>query len=143
MVKILNVSKETAADLRIKLDVAEKTEEQLNAAREVFRPVATRGSILYFLVTDMALVNCMYQTSLAQFLELFDLSLKRSESHIVPSKRIAIVNDYLTFEVFRYQTRGLYVVDKFMFVLLLALKIDLERKAIGYDDFQCLIKGKN
>lgn len=125
----------------MKLEVAEKTEEKLNSAREVFRPVATRGSILYFLVTDMSLVNCMYQTSLAQFLELFDLSLKQSERHIVPTKRITLINDYLTFEVFRYQTRGLYVVDKFMFVLLLALKIDLERKAINYDEFQCLVKG--
>lgn len=74
---MLNVSKDTAAGLRVKLEVGQKTEEKLNLAREAFRPVATRGSILYFLVTDMALVNCMYQTSLAQFLERFDLSLER------------------------------------------------------------------
>lgn len=60
---------------------------------------------------------------------------------MVPVKRIQLINDYLTFELFRYQTRGLYVVNKFMFALLLALKVDLQRGAVTYDEFQCLVKG--
>lgn len=74
---MLNITKQTAAEVNEKLMIAKDTEVKVNTAREEFRPVATRGSILYFLICDMAQVNVMYQTSLVQFLERFDSSMKK------------------------------------------------------------------
>ncbi len=87
------------------------------------------------------MVNVMYQTSLVQFLEIFDLSMSQSAKSPVTQKRINNIIEYLTFEAFRYSTRGLYEEHKFLFTLLLTLKIDLQKGHVKHQEFQTLIKG--
>ena len=50
-----------------RLKEAEMTEEKITLAREKYRPVATRGSVMYFVVASMAEVDSMYQYSLKYF----------------------------------------------------------------------------
>ena len=103
--------------------------------------VATRGSVLYFLVVEMSMVNTMYQTSLKQFLGVFDISMARSVKSPINSKRINNIIEYLTFECFKYTARGLYEVDKFLFTILMTLKIQLQMGQIRSEEFACFIKG--
>lgn len=45
----------------------EATEDKISVAREKYRSVATRGSVLYFVVAQLAEIDPMYQYSLKYF----------------------------------------------------------------------------
>lgn len=78
----------------------------------------------------------MYPISTMCFLSI------RSEKSPVPAKRIGNIIEYLTFEVFRYTCRGLYESHKFLFTLLMTLKIDMQTGKVKPEEFQTFIKGK-
>lgn len=72
---------------------------------------------------------------------LTTVCVSRSDKSPVTSKRIHNIIDYLTFSVFCYSCRGLYEQHKFLFTLLLPLKIGLLEGTIKHDDFHIFIKG--
>lgn len=137
----LNKTKDTALDVSEKLKVASSTQASINLMRENYRPIATRGSVLYFLIVEMGMVNPMYQNSLQQFLERFDLSLKNADESLLIDRRINNIIKYLTYAIFKYKCRGLYEKHKSLFTILMALKIDLEKGQITRNQFEYFIKG--
>jgi len=66
----------------------------------------------------------------------------RSEKSPFASKRLNNVIEFLTFEVFRYTGRGLYENHKFLLVLFLTLKKDLQTGYVKHQEFQVFIKGR-
>ena len=141
LLDVLQDTKTTANEVFKKLQIAAETSKKINAAREEYRAVATRGSILYFLIVELSKVNVMYQTALKQFLVLFDISITKSKPTHVLEKRLAIILDYLTKLVWKYTIRGLYEKHKFLFTLLVALKIDMNSGHVSFTDFNLLLKG--
>ena len=57
----------TSAVITKRLVEAEQTEEKISLAREKYRVVATRGSVMYFVVASLAEIDPMYQYSLKYF----------------------------------------------------------------------------
>ncbi|RZC33299.1 AAA 9 and/or MT domain containing protein, partial [Asbolus verrucosus] len=113
----------------------------------LYKLTTVHGSLLDDPTVIDVLNACGYQRKCFIFLsskhgnERFDLSMLRSEKSNITSKRINFIIDYLTYEIFKYKSRGLYETHKYMFVLLMCLKIDLEREHITHEEFQNFIKG--
>jgi dynein heavy chain len=99
---VLAVTKQTAQDVSDKLANASETNNKINEACEEYRPVAHRATLIYFLIAEFSVVNCMYQTSLAQFNELYEKSIDASEKANMPSKRIANIIEHMTYEIYLY-----------------------------------------
>ena len=141
LIGVLASTKAKAAEVNQKLSAAADTKSSIAEKREQFRPVATRGSILYFSIVEMSGVNCMYQTSLSQFLMLFMESMDKAEKASLSSKRVANIIETMTYMVYRYINRGLYESDKLTFVVLVTLKILITAKLLRQSDMTLFMKG--
>lgn len=53
LIENLEETKRTAVDIEEKVKLAKVTEVQISKAREVYRPVATQGSLVYFLIDNL------------------------------------------------------------------------------------------
>lgn len=75
----LDQSKQMSTAIQQRMKEAEETAQKIDSTREEFRPVAKRGSVLYFVIADLALVDPMYQYSLEFFVKLFKRRLEKSQ----------------------------------------------------------------
>lgn len=89
-----------------KLKLAQETAVDIDRLRDGYRPAAARGAILFFALTEMALVNSMYQFSLASYLDVFDFSLRKSLPDPVLSRRLSNIMSTLTYSVYNYGCTG-------------------------------------
>lgn len=141
IIDVLNDTKQASTDVQEKLETAGETQIKIQTACEDYRPVATRGSIIYFLITEMALVNPMYQTALTQFLELFNIAMLEAPTAPVTAVRCKNIIDETSHRTFAYITRGIFERHKLVYVLLLALKLQLRSRDISHTEFSVLLKG--
>lgn len=61
LITVLANTKQTAEDVNERLAGASATNLKLTEACEEFRPVALRAALLYFLIAEFSVINCMYQ----------------------------------------------------------------------------------
>jgi len=59
-----------AGEVAEKLKLAAKTADEVEKNRDIYRPVAKRGAILFFILAEMANINSMYQYALSAYLEV-------------------------------------------------------------------------
>ena len=71
LINVLEDSKKTSSEINERMEEATVVEVDINETRMKYNKVAIRGSILYFVIADLAFINPMYQNSLAYIKSLF------------------------------------------------------------------------
>jgi dynein heavy chain len=82
----------------------------------------------------MSLISWMYNTSLSQFLVIFDRSIDMAPKAQLLKDRVQNIINEQTYRVYRYINRGIFERDKVTFKLMVTLKIMIkEEKLLSHD----------
>jgi dynein heavy chain len=142
LIETLSNSKVKSAEITLKVQEAEKTEEQIDIKRNLYRPVAFRGAILYFCIADLGTVDPMYQYSLQWFRNLFIQAIRLASPSDDITVRIENLNSYFTYYVYTNICRSLFEWHKLFFCLLLSIRILQGPNEIDPLEWMFLISGK-
>jgi dynein heavy chain len=123
LVENLETTKKTADDIEGQAVEARVTAIKIDEARESYRSVASRGSLLYFIVNDLDRINMLYQFSLKAFNVVFLNALKFAESADTLPKRVVSLIDSVTYMIFLYISRGLFESDKLIFLCQMTFQV--------------------
>ncbi|KAI4470545.1 dynein heavy chain family protein [Holotrichia oblita] len=96
LINVLQVTKVTAEEVNQKLSVSVHTERKINIAREEFRAVAARGSILYFLIVEMSNVwkytqRSLYERHKPLFTLMMAIKIDLQNNHISHEEFMAFI----------------------------------------------------
>ncbi|KAI8900476.1 dynein heavy chain and region D6 of dynein motor-domain-containing protein [Globomyces pollinis-pini] len=141
LVENLEITKVTAIDIEQKVEEAKKTEKKINETRELYRPVAARSSLLYFLLNDLWQIHPMYQYSLNAFKVVFKNAIARADPSEELKERVANLIDSITYMIYVYTTRGLFERDKLIFTAQMTFQILLVSADIEFIELDFLLRG--
>ena len=117
LIDSLTKTKQKSAEIEDSLVQSAAASVQLDEQREVYRPFARTGSKLFFMVKTLQSVCHMYQFSLASFIALFKLALKKQmDSRNVDDRLQRLCSD-LEVQVLYFMGRALFKKDRLMFAL--------------------------
>jgi dynein heavy chain, axonemal len=99
-------------------------EKEIDQIRNSYRKVSIRGSILYFVIKDLSLLDPMYQYSLQYIQKLFNVAMTLSESSDIHEERLENLIHKINEVIFVNVCRGLFEKDKLIFSFLIATSIN-------------------
>ena len=146
LIEGLEATKLAAKEIAAAVDEGRKTEISINDAREHYRPVASEGAMLYFLLTKLCNIEHMYQYSLDSFVSYFYKSIERAQPSEKLNERVAFLTSSLRLTIYTMVSRGLFVRHKLIFLAQLTFNL-MKRGNLGEENilndihFQFLLRG--
>nr|XP_023024309.1 dynein heavy chain 10, axonemal [Leptinotarsa decemlineata] len=141
LITTLENTKTKATEVMEKLTLAIETSKDIDKLRDGYRSVAKRGAVLFFVLSDMAGVNAMYQYSLASYLEVFAYSLRKAMPHTLLMRRLQNIINTLTKNVYDYGCTGIFEKHKLLYSFQMTAKLEQNEKNISQAELDFFIKG--
>lgn len=141
LVNAVDKTKTMADEVSEKLALGAKTAHDIEVLRDGYRPAATRGAILFFVLSDMSQVSTMYQYSLSSYLGVFTFSLKKAIQDPVLKKRLKNIINSLTVNVYDYGCTGIFEKHKLLFSFQIAVKLEESEGNLTQKELEFFMKG--
>ena len=141
LISELQKSKLTSSIVVKRVSEATQTDEEISTARESYRSAARRGSLIYFVVADLAEIDPMYQYSLEFFKRLFKDCIDNSAKSDVLEERLEHLITYTTDFMYKNVCRGLFERHKLIFSFLICTSILRNVGDISVSEWNFILRG--
>ncbi|XP_012666455.1 dynein heavy chain 6, axonemal [Otolemur garnettii] len=141
LIDTLQDSKITSGAIKIRLKEAESTEEMINVAREKYRPVATQGSVMYFVIASLSEIDPMYQYSLKYFKQLFNTTIESSVKKEDLQERLNILLEQTLLTAYVNISRGLFEQHKLIYSFMLCVEIMRQQGHLTDAEWNFFLRG--
>ncbi|KAH3756292.1 cytoplasmic dynein 2 heavy chain 1 [Pelomyxa schiedti] len=112
----LNETKQKASEIALTLSKSATLKTQLDSERNLYKPIATTGSKLFFMLSELHKINSMYCYSLTSFLPIFKRALGIPNDQAENVKlRINSIIECLQKSLFEYIARSIFKGDRLTF----------------------------
>lgn len=75
LIENLEDSKRISIEISEKVEIAKVTEAKINETSELYRPAASRGALIYFLLSDLPKIHSFYKYSLESFIDVINRAI--------------------------------------------------------------------
>jgi dynein heavy chain len=141
LINTLSESKVIAIAIGERVAEAEVTEAEINDTRAKYMCVATRGAIIYFVISDLALIDPMYQYSLEYFAKLFNRCVVDAEKNPNLETRLENIIKYSTLIMYQNICRGLFEKDKLLYSASMCFQILRNAGEINDLEWNLFVRG--
>nr|XP_004029568.4 dynein axonemal heavy chain 6 [Gorilla gorilla gorilla]XP_055234907.1 dynein axonemal heavy chain 6 [Gorilla gorilla gorilla] len=141
LIDTLQDSKITSGAIKTRLEEAESTEQMINVAREKYRPVATQGSVMYFVIASLSEIDPMYQYSLKYFKQLFNTTIETSVKTENLQQRLDILLEQTLLTAYVNVSRGLFEQHKLIYSFMLCVEMMRQQGTLTDAEWNFFLRG--
>merc|ERR1719453_15987 len=123
LIDTLDYSKKTSAVINKAMEEAKVTEQEIDEVRKSYKEYAFRAQLLFFCVSELSVIDPMYQFSLQWFQQLAGIGIDNAPNGDNQAARLQNLIDYFTYSIYQSVCRGLFEKHKLLLSFSLCMKI--------------------